>query len=181
LNYFDAHGINVLLQVEPGYADVDKLIDIVLKRYGRHPSVIGFGIDVEWYKNTIDGKPGTAVAATTAQAWEKHVKSYNSKYQLMLKHYDQNYLSTYRGDIIFVDDSQEFPDQTSFLDEMSAFGSHFYPNTVLYQIGYDIDKTWWGKLVDAPATLGQALATRTRQTMGIVWVDFTLRDVLPTN
>jgi len=61
------------------------------------------------------------VAATSAQAWERHVKSYNSKYQLMPKHYDKAYLSTYRGDVIFVDDSQEFPNQTEFLDGMVAF------------------------------------------------------------
>lgn len=40
LKYFDDHGIKVFLQVEPGFADVNTAIDLVLERYQQHPSVI---------------------------------------------------------------------------------------------------------------------------------------------
>lgn len=37
----------------------------------------------------------------------------------------------------------------------------------------------WSRLPEPPRTLGQAIAARIEQTCGIIWVDFTLRDVLP--
>jgi hypothetical protein len=52
LEAFDAAGVQVYLQVEPGLADPEALIDLVLDRYGHHPSVVGFGIDVEWYRES---------------------------------------------------------------------------------------------------------------------------------
>ncbi|MDH7570362.1 MAG: hypothetical protein QHJ73_12350, partial [Armatimonadota bacterium] len=36
LAWFDAHGVSIFLQVEPGLADVPTLIDLVLDRYGDH-------------------------------------------------------------------------------------------------------------------------------------------------
>ena len=48
LSKFDAEGIRVWLQIEPGPASVDTLIDLVLSRYKHHPCVAGFGVDVEW-------------------------------------------------------------------------------------------------------------------------------------
>ena len=69
----------------------------------------------------------------------------------------------------------------SFLKEYKEFADFFYPNTVLYQIGYRADKKWWGTLeAPVPKSLGEILAAATRQECGIVWVDFSLRDVLPT-
>jgi hypothetical protein len=66
-----------------------------------------------------------------------------------------------------------------FLSEFKEFADWFYPNTVMYQIGYRADKPWWGAIpAPIPKTLGEELAGRTRQDCGIVWVDFTLRDVV---
>jgi hypothetical protein len=45
---FDASGVKVWLQVEPARCDVPMLIDLLYLQYGHHPSVIGFGVDVEW-------------------------------------------------------------------------------------------------------------------------------------
>lgn len=88
----------------------------------------------------------------------------------------------YRGDVVFVDDSQQFKTVDSFLAECKEFAEFFYPNTVLFQIGYRADKTWWsGVAAPIPKTLGERLAAQTRQDCGIVWVDFTLRDVVPAN
>ncbi len=197
LDYFDTAGIKVFLQVESGRADPEKLIDLVLKRFGKHPSVIGFGFDVEWYSPdttvAVDADAGLPVGDKLAREWEKRVKSHNPAYQLLLKHYDSSFMCPdgYRGDIVFCDDTQYFYDSYTYITEMQRFAEHFYPNTVLYQIGYELDKPWW-TILDKPAVedygleasvppqaIGQKLLEGTKQKCGIIWVDFTMDQVLP--
>ncbi len=177
---FDANGIKVFLQIEPGFADVETGIDLVLERYKRHPSVAGFGIDVEWFRNAKTDNPNAVVTDALAKTWESRVKAQDPKYRLFLKHFRKEDLPpTYRGDIVFVDDSQQFTTLDAFLSEYKEFADFFYPNTVMYQIGYRADKSWWGGMKPPiPKSLGEKLAAQTRQDCGIVWVDFTLRDVV---
>jgi hypothetical protein len=176
LTYFDTHGIKVFLQVEPGDADMGTLIDLVLGTFGSHPCVIGFGVDVEWLKDA-DGK----VSDAEAQAWEAKVKSYNSNYRLFLKHWDQAYMPpTYRGNIIFVDDSQGFKNLSAMVNEFKAWANYFSTSTVFFQVGYARDKKWWSKLANPPKDIGDALDAAISNPMGVFWVDFTLTDVLPT-
>jgi hypothetical protein len=181
LKYFDTHGIKVFLQVEPGFADVNTAIDLVFMRYQHHSSVIGFGIDVEWFQNAKTDAPNGIATDDLVKGWETRVKAYNRKYQFFVKHFRSADLpATYRGDVVFVDDSQQFSSREEFLAEYKQFAERFYPNTVMFQIGYRADKKWWGGAGDPiPKTLGEQLASQTRQACGIVWVDFTLRDVLP--
>jgi hypothetical protein len=181
LSEFDRAGIKVFLQVEPANADIGTLIDLVLGRYKHHRSVIGFGVDVEWNKTADHPETGMAVDDATARAWEGKVKSHNPAYRLFLKHWDKKWMPpTYRGDIVFVDDSQIFPDMEPMIKEFSeSWAPAFYPNLVVFQIGYNTDKPWWSKLADPPKTIGDAIRKRVRQEMGIIWVDFSLREVLP--
>jgi hypothetical protein len=180
LNLFDSNGIKVFLQVEPGFAEVDVAMDLVLNRYKRHPSVIGFGIDVEWFKNAKTDASNAVVTDALAKAWEARVKSHDSKYRLFVKHFRKEDLPpTYRGDVVFVDDSQKFSSLENFLAEYKDFADFFYPNMVMFQIGYRADRVWWQSIAaPIPQVLGKKLAAQTRQDCGIVWVDFTLRDVL---
>jgi hypothetical protein len=121
------------------------------------------------------------VTDAIAMGWESKVKSHNSSYRLFIKHYDKTYLCpTYRGDIVFVDDTQQFSGISGFVNDMVDFADSFYPNTVMYQIGYPEDRPWWSKYANPPKSLGDALVAGTRQECGIIWVDFTLREVLPT-
>jgi hypothetical protein len=182
LNQFDKDGIKVFLQIEPGFGDVGNCIDLVLKQYQRHPSVIGFGVDVEWFQNARNGRSNAIATDAVVKAWDAKVKSFNMKYRLFVKHFRiDNLPPTYRGDVVFVDDSQQVSSLESFLAEYKDFADFFYPNTVMYQIGYRSDRVWWDTLaIPIPKTLGEKLAAQTRQDCGIVWVDFTLRDVLPT-
>ncbi len=183
LTYFDSHGIKVFLQFEPGYAPLDQLFQVTYNRYGQHPSVIGFGVDVEWYQSQCDGCANAHVSDATAQSWENKVKALNPNYRLFLKHFDQaNLPPSYRGNIIFVDDSEQNGSYSNFLTGMIDFANFFYPADVIYQIGYPSDKTWWSTLTNPiPKTMGNDLAARTQQShMGIIWVDFSLRDVLPS-
>lgn len=169
LTYFDTHGIKVFLQVEPGKADVGTLIDLVLDRYGHHPSVIGFGVDVEWF---CYPKP-TAVSNAVAQLWETRVQSHKRAYTLFLKHWDIAYMpSNYRGSIVFINDSQNIDNEQKFLNEMDVWAKRFYPNTVIFQYGYPSDKKWWGGLSMPPQTIGRKLAQQTLQEFGLFWVNF---------
>lgn len=179
LSHFDKTGIRVFLQVEPAQADVPTLIDLVLDRYQHHPCVIGFGVDVEWYKESDKPGWGIPVDDETAQQWEARVKQHNPAYRLFLKHWDLNWMpKTYRGDIVFIDDGQEVKSLDDLLEAFqNRWANHFYPSAVFFQVGYNSDRPWWRALDDPPLTIGRAVAQRVKQSCGIIWVDFSLRDV----
>ncbi len=181
LSFFDKSGVKVFLQVEPAHADVPVLIDLVLSRYKHHECVIGFGIDVEWNREAENPEWGVRVTDKQAEMWEKQVKSHDQKYRLFLKHWDRNWMPPrYRGDIVFVSDSQIFQNFEEMLDEFAEYwAAYFVPNTVFFQIGYPSDRFWWQKMENPPGEMGQAIAERVSQNCGIFWVDFTLREVVP--
>ena len=87
----------------------------------------------------------------------------------------------YRGDIVFVNDSQGFSSLNEMVGEFRGWGAFFKPNRVFSQVGYEADKRWWQKLADPAKDVGAAIAAKIDQQCGIFWVDFTLRDVLPTS
>jgi hypothetical protein len=182
LSYFDTAGIKVFLQVEPASADLPTLIDLVLNRYKHHKCVIGFGVDVEWHRESERPEWGVPVDDRMAETWEQRVRAHNPQYRLFLKHWDRQWMpKNYRGDIVFVDDSQILPNLDAMVEEFAtSWAAYFYPNTVFFQIGYPSDKPWWQKLNNPPSDIGKAIAEQIKQDCGIFWVDFTLRDVLPT-
>jgi hypothetical protein len=181
LQHFDSTGIKVFLQVEPANASMIRLIDLVLNRYKHHPCVIGFGIDVEWFREAENPEWGVKVSDDSAKAWEQQVKSINPDYKLFLKHWDRNWMPpTYRGDLIFVSDSQIFKKMDDMLEEFVVYwADYFKPNMVFYQFGYRSDKSWWQNLDNPPQEIGNTIARNISQNCGIFWVDFTLRDVFP--
>ena len=193
-DYFDENGIQVYLQVEPGFADVETLIDLVLAQYGDHPCVVGAGVDVEWYHGVTEDS-GLPISDALAEQWDKHIKEINPEYRLFLKHYNIRYLPpSYRSDILFVNDSQgfgspigdvlgiydeELDDVLGFMPEFKRFADAFPDNDVLYQIGYESDATWYYTMEDPVVqSLGQRLAEVTGQNCGIIWVDFTIKNPL---
>jgi hypothetical protein len=178
LAWFDVHGVSVFLQVEPGLADVPTLIDLVLDRYGHHPCVIGFGVDVEWYGNVTEGGEGTPVDDAVASSWESRVQSHDPVYSLFLKHWDVSFMPPlHRGRIIFVDDGQGYADMQAYLDDMREWADAFNPNRVFFQYGYESDRPWWKALAGPPAAIGRELAGQTSQECGLFWVDFNLSEL----
>jgi hypothetical protein len=179
LSHFDKTGTKVFLQVEPAQADLPTLIDVVLGRYKHHPCVIGFGVDVEWYRESDKPGWGIPVDDETARQWEARVKAHNPTYRLFLKHWELNWMpKTYRGDIVFIDDGQEVKSLDELLDAFqNRWADHFSPSPVFFQIGYNSDKPWWQNLDNPPLTIGRAIAQRVKQSCGIIWVDFSLREV----
>lgn len=179
LDAFDRSGVKVWLQVEPGDADISTLIDLVLTKYSHHPSVIGFGVDVEWYKtSSANNDEGEAVTDEEAEAWCNKIKSYNENYLLFTKHWLVSKMPpTFRDDIVFVDDSQIFPDMESMVDEFEVWGKAFAPANVTFQYGYNSDKPWWSKLSDPPKIIGDEILKRCSNVSDLYWVDFTAYDI----
>jgi len=183
LEHFDTTGVMIWLQIEPGGADIDTLISIVLNRYSHHSCVAGFGVDVEWYQ-TYDYSGGKKVSNADAQRWEEKVRSVNPEYSLFLKHYSKTWMpDTYRGDIVFIDDSQDFTwasnSLTAMVSEFKSWGQTFSPNPVGFQFGYEADRGWWSLLQDPPGNIGNALIANISNCRHLFWVDFTVTDVFP--
>jgi len=176
---FDQNGIKVWLQVEPASCDVPMLIDLVMLQYGHHPSVIGFGVDVEWYRKDL-ARFGKPVTDTEAQAWVTQTQTYNGTYLVFLKHWlTEKMPPSYRTGLVFIDDSQGHGSLNAMVAEFSNWGQTFYPSPVGFQYGYQSDKSWWSSLNDPPRTIGNALLANIPNTRDLVWVDFTAYDIWP--
>lgn len=179
LDLFDRYGVRVWLQVEPGHAPVEDLIHIVLGRYQHHPSVVGFGIDVEWYEST-ERPEGKAVSDAEAATWLAAVRSHDPGYRLFLKHWEICKMPpTLREGLLFIDDSQILPSLQAMVEEFTAWGRAFAPAPVGFQIGYPSDRPWWSELADPPADIGRAILERVPNAEGLYWVDFTVLDIFP--
>lgn len=180
LEQFDQQGFQVWLQVEPANADVETLIDLVLNRYGRHPCVIGFGIDVEWHRWSKENNEGVEVSDIQAQAWCERVRAHNPRYRLFLKHWLASKMPpTYRLGLTFFDDSQEFTSFAEQLEEFTQWGKDFAPSPVGFQIGYPADRIWWRQLADPPSDIGRSILARVPNTSDLYWVDFTMEEIWP--
>lgn len=181
LNSFDSNGVKVWLQIEPGQADIPTLIDLIFKKYGHHKCIVGFGIDAEWYKE--NERPGWGVPITDllAQQWEEKVKSFNPELKLFLKHWDRDWMPpNYRGQIVFISDSQGFGSMNDMINEFSSYwANYFKPSKVGFQFGYTNDKTWWSKLSNPPKTIGQEIISKTSNTTDLFWVDFSAYSIWP--
>ena len=178
LTAFDRQGIKVWLQVEPGNADVATLIDLVMKTYGRHSSVIGFGVDVEWYKNR-SSRDDQAVTDAEAQAWVERTRTYGD-FQVFLKHWlPAKMPPTYRDHLVFIDDSEKLKSLDGLVREFTSWGQKFAPSPVGFQYGYESDQRWWGELGDPPQEIGKAILAQVPNTVDLYWVDFTAYDIWP--
>ncbi|HEX7576331.1 MAG TPA: hypothetical protein VF360_08125, partial [Candidatus Methanoperedens sp.] len=177
LKAFDASGIKVILQVEPMNADVNTLIDIVMNRYKDHPSVIGFGLDNEWYKTCEEG---CKAKAADVISWNNKLHLINSKYVLMIKHFDKSKLPTQiPKDILVIDDSQENENLNTLVSEHVAMEKQYPKNPYGAQIGYPSDKIIWGSMSDPVKQLGSAVQTAIGRPISVFWVDFSITEVFP--
>jgi len=150
-----------------------------MQQYGHHSSVIGFGVDVEWYRKDLE-RYGKAVTDAEANAWVAQTQTYNANYLVFLKHWlIEKMPQTARTGLVFIDDSQGHGSLSAMVSEFSAWGQAFAPAPVGFQYGYQSDKTWWSSLNDPPRTIGNALLAAIPNTRDLVWVDFTAYDIWP--
>ena len=158
---------------------MDELIDIVLNQYKQHPSVVGFGVDVEWYQST-NRPEGEPISDEVAKRWVEKIRIHNPNYRLFLKHWDKDWMPpTYREGIFFIDDSQQFESFDVMVQEFTEWGEMFAPAPVGFQYGYHADRPWWQELQDPPKDIGQAILDNVPNTKGLFWVDFTVLDIFP--
>jgi hypothetical protein len=170
---FDKEGIDVFLEIWPEKgADVPAQIDAWLKTLGGHRSVVGFSVDLEWYRGVDD---------PTAEIWDKALKAHDAKYRLMLKHWDlaampKEYAK--KSDVICVNMSSEI-DQAGMVKDFAEWAAALAPGAVAFQTGYPWDEDWWKDLKDPVKDLGTSIADAIadpKQELGLLWV--TLRSPL---
>ncbi|MBN2801769.1 MAG: hypothetical protein JXR91_01610 [Deltaproteobacteria bacterium] len=179
LTHFDSLGYKLWIQVEPGMADVGKLIDAILDRYSHHPCVAGFAVDAEWYSTTSEDG-GTEVSDADASSWLSKIKSYNPKYSLVLKHWLSNYMPSPMDGIIYVSDSQNVSDYATLKSNFQQWSYDMGTADIGYQVGYDKDKFWWDTLTNPPEYIGTDLKNTFGERMkAYFWVDFTITDAFP--
>ena len=180
----DKRGYKVWLQVEPGDCDLVELARQTMKRYKKHSSVMGFGVDVEWHKPGGTDGFGSPLTDELAEAVDKAVKAADPSFSVFVKHWDVDWLPpTYRGvnnDMIFVDDSQQHGSLESMKNTFDGWAQYYAPNPVIFQIGYESDIKIWNPMENPVAELGNLLAEGCEdgQHCGIVWVDFSLKKVM---
>ena len=180
LDAFDEAGYEVWLQVEPGEADLIELAKEVLNRYKDHPSVKGFGIDVEWHETAGTDGYGTPLTDEEAAEILAVVREINPEYTVFVKHWDSGWLPDPADGLIFVNDSQQFRSLDEMKEEFSSWAYFYEPCPVMFQIGYNADKRVWGKMENPVLELGTALQNECTygNVLGIIWVDFTLKEAV---
>ena len=180
LDKCDEEGIDVWLQVEPGYANLVTLADIVMKRYSHHTCVKGFGIDVEWHKPVEGSDYGTRLSDADAKKVLDKVRSYNKDYTVFVKHWDMAWLPSRIDGLIYVNDSQQFDSMNQVISEFKEWSAHYAPLPVMFQIGYNADKWIWNTYTNPAKEFGQAIVDECNSgnDVGIIWVDMTLGSVI---
>ena len=180
LTAMDAAGYSVWLQVESGDADLEKLVELVMDRYGHHTCVKGFGIDVEWHFPIEGSDRGTPLSDTDAQKVLAKVRTYNNNYTVFVKHWRKDYLPSKMEGLIYVNDSQQFHSLDDVKEDFSDWAAHYAPYPVMFQIGYKADRPIWNEFDNPAKKFGEAIleACNSGNDIGIIWVDFTLCDVL---
>ncbi|MBN2202572.1 MAG: hypothetical protein JW700_00065 [Candidatus Aenigmarchaeota archaeon] len=177
LNAFDKANVKVILQVEPMSADINTLIDIVMSQYKHHSSVIGFGVDIEWYGTCNDGcKP----SAEDVISWNDKLHSINQNYTLMIKHFEESKLPTgIPSNILIVCDDEENGKLNTLVSEHALMESKFKNNPFGAQYGYPSDKNIWQDMQDPIKQLGNAIEDRIGRPISHFWVDFSIMDLYP--
>ena len=175
LTAFDNAGVKVILQVEPMDADINTLIDIVMNRYKNHPSVIGFGVDIEWYGTCRDGCKPTAAEVTS---WYNHLHTIDPNYILMIKHFEESKLPTgIPSDILIVCDDEQNGNLKTLVSEHVAFENHFQNNPFGAQYGYPSDENIWGGMQDPVKQVGDDIQDAIGKPISLFWVDFSIHQL----
>ena len=180
LSAYDKAGVAAIIQIEPGSADVERCLEIVNATFGRHPCVIGFGVDAEWF-NARGSKhnAGLPITDDNAKRWMDKVLSFNPKYTLFLKHWDMAHMPPkYRHpNLYFVSDSMDFKSQKQLMEDFRSWGEFFGKSKVGYQFGYKKDAKWWKKLSNPSLDISAEILKEIGNARYLFWVDFTADQV----
>jgi hypothetical protein len=181
LTAFDAAGMKVILQVEPGDANVSELATMILNKFKNHSSVVGFGVDTEWL-NAYSYKDGRPATDTEIQSWLKAVHDVNSSYKLLVKHWLPDHLgSGHIEGVTYVTDNLNVGSYQEALDEYVGWAKNFNGSEIGYQIGYEEDMTWWLPMADPAPTIIADIKVQVpaANIYNVYWVDFAVGEEFP--
>ncbi len=181
LTMCDEKGYSVWLQAEPGDNDLSKIATVLLKKYGSHKCVKGYGIDLEWWYpiDDEDLNEGSKIDDETAKAVVETVRSFNESYTVFTKHWDERFMPpTYRDGMIFVNDSQIYESLEVMVSDFTNWARYFQGSPVFFQIGYEADYAIWKNDPLATAKAITDSASEYNKEIGLIWVDFTMRSAL---
>jgi hypothetical protein len=82
--------------------------------------------------------------------------------------------------LIYVNDSQQFESMDHVLSEFTDWALYYAPQPVMFQIGYAADKWIWETYENPAKEFGEAIIKECHSgnDVGIIWVDFTLSQVI---
>lgn len=170
LTSFDNNGIKVWLEVEPGFANISQLIDLVLERYGHHLCVLGFAVDLEYHWGWPSTRTTVPVTNAEANQWVNKIKSHNTNYKLILIHWLTNIMPpTVREGIVFINDAQNFDDLDSLMNTFKEWSQNFSQTDVGYIFGYSSDLKWFSEMGNPPREIGSALIQNIPNCRFIFW------------
>ena len=194
LDYFDAQGISIILQIEPGIADVDTVLKLVLDQYSHHSCVVGIGVDVEWYGAPTYGS-GKPVTDEVAAHWYELINTYNrsdtadvdtiygtsdtnKRYCLALTHWKTEKMPpTYRNGVYFLYDGERFSSLEDMMTYCTEWSKTFNDSAVGYYIGFPNDSFWWSRYNDPFKTLGDSLLKNIDNVKGVYWVGLSIKQI----
>ncbi len=192
LTAFDNADMKILLQIEPGSADVSRLATMILDKYKSHPSVAGFAVDLEWYKDNVCSG-GCVLTTPVLNSWVSAVKSVNPNYVLSVKHFDSSKISGTVPGVIYNTDACCFATFDQAIKDYVAWYNRFPNNPLIYQIGYNLaedsgmscvncgDAKWWNVLKDPPVDIINAIKSQAPNAniYAVYWVDFSVHKLFP--
>lgn len=180
LSLYDRKGVKAILQFESGNSDVLECLEIAHKKFGHHQSVIGYGIDAEWFftKESPD-QTGIPITDEDTKKWLDRILSYNPSYSLFMKHWEPEHMPpTFRHrNLWFLSDSQIFKSLDEFMDDFTHWDSSFDNSVSGYQYGYPKDRIWWKDISNPPAEIGKRIVNDLPNPKFLFWVDFTANEV----
>jgi hypothetical protein len=182
LTAFDAAGMKIILQVEPGNANVPKLATMILNKFKNHPCVVGFGVDVEWLRWVGTNGMGSQTNDVEIQTWLDAVHAINPNYKLLVKHWDPAWLgSGHVSGVTYVTDSLDHGSYSAAITDYVAWANHFSGSEIGYQIGYEEDMNWWLPMNDPATSIMTDIKTRvpTANIYSVYWVDFAIMKEFP--
>lgn len=155
LSAFDDAGMKIILQVEPGMADISKLATMILNNFKNHPCLDGFGVDVEWW-NSSGNSNNNPIPASVVKSLVNAVHAVNPNYKVVIKHYDPSVLPPGIAGVTYLNDSCGFSNFNESVSDYVNWALTFSdPNT---DIGYQMlyvaingncapnDHNWWGSM-----------------------------------
>ena len=176
LTAFDNASFKIILQVEPGDANVSELARMILNKFKNHSSVVGFGVDTEWLnvRSYEDGRP---VTDDEIQSWLNVVHDVNPNYKLLVKHWLPSHLgSGHVEGVTYVTDSLNLGSYQEAIDEYVNWANAFSGSEIGYQIGYEEDMNWWLPMTDPAKSIITDIKTKvpSANIYSVYWVDFAI-------